>query len=98
VQEDHGAVFVGVLIDGDLRLRPGQQPRQARLALAQRQRPQILALRLQQVERLQDGRAHRAMAMQGVEDRYAIISADHGLAVQGERLALILAAALAIAG
>jgi hypothetical protein len=26
------------------------------------------------------------MAMQGVEDRYAIISADHGLAVQGERL------------
>jgi hypothetical protein len=41
---------------------------------------------LHEVKRLQDGLPHRAVAVQGVKDRYAIISADHGLAVQGERL------------
>jgi hypothetical protein len=45
-----------------------QEPGQACLALAEHHRSQILAVELQQVERLQDGRAHRAMAMQGVGD------------------------------
>jgi hypothetical protein len=61
-----------------------QEPGQACLALAEHHRSQILAVELQQVERLQDGRAHRAMAVQSVEDRHAILTADHGLAVQGD--------------
>jgi hypothetical protein len=39
-------------VTGDPDLHAGQQPRQARLALDERQRPQVLAIKLQQVERL----------------------------------------------
>jgi hypothetical protein len=55
VQEHHGPVFVGVLVDGDPGPHASQQPRQAILALAQRQRQQVLAVKLQQVEGLEDG-------------------------------------------
>ena len=53
--EHHGAVLVGVLVDGDTDLHAGQQPRQAILALAERQRPVVDPVELQQVESLQDG-------------------------------------------
>jgi hypothetical protein len=75
-----------------------QEPRQACLALAEHHRSQILTVKLQQVERLQDGLPHRAVAVQSVEDRHAILTADDGLAVQVNDCAVIFAAALAIAG
>jgi hypothetical protein len=42
---------VGMLVEYDPGRLAGQQPHQLRLALAERQRPQV---RLQQVERIQD--------------------------------------------
>jgi hypothetical protein len=86
VPEHGGAVYVRVLVDLDPRRRASEEPRQARLALAQRLGAKILTIEFHEVKRLQDGLPHRAMAVQGVKDRHAVFTADHGLAIQGERL------------
>jgi hypothetical protein len=61
VLEHGGTVLIGVLIEHDAGGRADQQPRQLRLALAERQRPKILAVELQPVERMEDrgGRRRR---------------------------------------
>jgi hypothetical protein len=62
-----------------------QQPRQAILALPERQRPIVDAVEFQQIEGLQDGIGDTAAPVERVERGDPIGTADHGFAVQGER-------------
>jgi hypothetical protein len=61
-----------------------QQPRQALLAVAERQAAKVLAIKLQEVERVQHRVADGAMAMEGVEDRDPVRAGDDCLAVERE--------------
>jgi hypothetical protein len=65
MQEHHGAVLVGVLVDGDPNLHAGQQPRQAILALAERQRTVVDPIELQQVEGTRDSTGRFARSQCG---------------------------------
>jgi hypothetical protein len=56
------------------------------LALAERQRPEVLPVELQQIEGPEDGLAHLAMAVQGIEHRDAVGATHNGLTIQRERL------------
>ena len=80
------------------RRRPPQKPRQTLLALAQRHRPQVDPIQLQEVEGLKDRLPHGAAAVQGVKYGDTVRSADHSLTVKGEDRAVTLAAAPAIEG
>jgi hypothetical protein len=62
--------------------------RQALLALAQRQRAEVLPVQLQQVEGLQDSLAYFAATVERVEDGHTIDAADHGLAIMTWLVAL----------
>ena len=79
VPEHGGAVLGGVLVERNAGGSARQLPRQLRLAVAQRQSPEILAVEFQQVERVQNRIGGRAPAVQRIE---------HGDAI-GTRLALI---------
>ena len=87
-----------MLVERDPDLHAGQQPRQAGLALGQRQRPKVLAVELQQVEGLQDG--SRTVPWRCKASKIATPSAPQTTASPSRvnDCALILAAALAIAG
>jgi hypothetical protein len=63
VPEHHGAVLVGVLIERDA----GRRPRKLGLAVAERQQPQILAVELQEIERVQHRVGGVLPALQRIE-------------------------------
>jgi hypothetical protein len=46
--------------------------------------PQVLAVHLDQVERVQEGFPEPALTVQGIENRDPVRTADHGLSIQGE--------------
>jgi hypothetical protein len=71
-----------MLVEQDAGRRPRQQPRQFRLALAEWQRPQILAVELQKIECVQHRIRGFVPAMQRIECGYAVGPRDHRLAVQ----------------
>jgi hypothetical protein len=82
---EHGrAILISVLVEHDAGGRAGQQLRQLRLALAQRQRSKILAVELQQVERMEDRVGRRTPAVKRFEDGDAVGAGDRGLTVEGE--------------
>jgi hypothetical protein len=56
------------------------------LALAERQRPQVFAVKLQLVEGLQDGIAHPTAPVERIEHGYAIGAGDNRLPVQRETI------------
>jgi hypothetical protein len=80
--KDRGAILVGVVAKDDAEPAPAQQPRQPLLAVVQGQAAEVLAVELQQMEGIQHGLGDGAAAVQGVEDRYAIGSADQGPTVE----------------
>jgi hypothetical protein len=61
-----------------------RQPCQAILALTEGQRAEVLPVQLQQIEGLQDSLAHPAAAVERIEHRDTIHTADDGLAIKGE--------------
>jgi hypothetical protein len=61
------------------------EPRQPCLAVAQRQGAKVLAVEFEQIEGVQHRLADGAVAVQGIEDRDAVQTADAGFAVEGER-------------
>jgi len=85
VPEDRSGVIVGVVAEDDAEPAPAQQPRQALLASAKRQGAEVLAVELEQVERVQHRIADDAAPVERVEDRDAIRAAYHRLAVEPER-------------
>jgi hypothetical protein len=83
--EDRGAVLICMLAENDADPPFAQQPRQALIAAAERQVPEVFTVELQEVEGVEHRTADSAVAVQCVEDRDAIRSTDHGLAVERER-------------
>jgi DNA methylase len=79
-----GALFVGVLIEYDTARRSRQQPRQLRLAFAKRQWTLILAVELQQVERVQP-RIRDLVPTVGRVEHGDSVGTDDRFTVQGER-------------
>jgi hypothetical protein len=61
--EDRGAVVGSLLAQDDANAPARQQPRQALLAVAQRQRSKVFAVDLQEVESVQHGLRNRLMAV-----------------------------------
>jgi hypothetical protein len=86
VHEEQGAVLVVMLAEDDAD-PPAKQPGQPLLAVAQRQVPKILAVKLQEVQGVQHGLADGAAAMQITEHRDAIRTAHHGLFIDRKRRA-----------
>jgi Phage integrase family len=81
VLEDDHAILVGVLVEDDARSRACQQPCQLRLALAERQGSKILAVELQQIERMQD-----RLAAVGIVEGPLFVSIGKGDRVSRKRL------------
>jgi hypothetical protein len=81
---EHGdTILVGMLVEHDPGGRARQQLRQLRLALAERQRPKILAVELQQVEGMEDCVGRRAPAVERFKDGDAVGAGDRSLARPG---------------
>jgi hypothetical protein len=76
-----------MLAEDDADPPPAKQPCQPLLAVAQRQVPKILAIKLQEVEGVQHGLADGAAAMQITEHGDAIRTAHHGLFIDRKRRA-----------
>jgi hypothetical protein len=85
VHEKQSAVLGGVVAEDDADAPPTQQPRQPLLAVSQRQPAKVLTVELQKVEGVQHGLAGGAAAVERIEDRDAIRTAYHRLAVERER-------------
>jgi hypothetical protein len=74
---EHGrTIIVGVLVERDPDRHTGKQPRQAILALAERQGPEVFAIELQQIERIEDRVRGLAPAVECIEDGNAIGAGD----------------------
>jgi hypothetical protein len=92
------SVLVGVLVVHDAGGRAGQQPHQLRLALGQRQRPKILSVEFQQVERMKDRVGRRAPVVERSENGDAKGPATAASPSSVNDLARSLAATAAIPG
>jgi hypothetical protein len=78
------AVLIGVLAEYDADPSPADQPPKQLFAVSEGQRSKILTVEFEEVEGVQHGFTDCAVAMQGIEDRYAVRTADHGLSVDRE--------------
>jgi hypothetical protein len=83
--KERRAVLIGMFAEHDSEASLSDQLRQPLLAIHERQRPQVLAIELEQVEGIEHCLADGAMAMQRVEDRYAVRTAHDGFAIEDER-------------
>src|SRR5262249_10056905 len=79
-----GAVLVGVCAENDSDTSAAQEPRQERLAIAQRQSTEIHTIQLEQVETVEHGLADGAVPVKCVKHSDSIRSTDAGLAIDCE--------------
>jgi hypothetical protein len=77
MQEHQLAPGIGVLVERYPEVHAGQQSRQAILALAERQRPIVDPVHLQEVEGLQDGIGDTAAPVESLEQGDTVGAADH---------------------
>jgi hypothetical protein len=79
------AVICRVLTQDDADTAFSEQLGELSLSVNERERPQVVAVKLKQVERVQHGLSDGAVPVQSVEDRNAVRSAHNGLADDSER-------------
>ena len=79
-------------------LRRARSLRKPHLALDQGERPQILAVELDQVEGVEEHQLIVGFAVQAVEHGEAVVSADHAFAIDVKRASAQFAGGCTISG